>query len=118
MLFRSTAGFISADRVQTGSLDAKLATIDAAVIKTGVLDVARIQDGTITNAKIGNEIQSSNFASGTAGWRIDKLGNSEFNGGSLTIRGANTTGRLELVGNRLFVYDENGAVRVKIGDLS
>lgn len=113
-----TAGFISADRVQTGSLDAKLATIDAAVIKTGVLDVARIQDGTITNAKIGNEIQSSNFASGTAGWRIDKLGNSEFNGGSLTIRGANTTGRLELVGNRLFVYDENGAVRVKIGDLS
>ena len=46
---------------------------------------ALIQDASITNAKIGNIIQSNNYIAGKAGWRIDKNGNSEFSG--VTVRG-------------------------------
>ncbi|SQA65556.1 Domain of uncharacterised function (DUF1983) [Yokenella regensburgei] len=49
---------------------------------------AFIQDGTITNAKIGNFIQSNNYVAGSAGWRIDKGGNAEFN--NIVARGACT----------------------------
>ena len=45
---------------------------------------ALIQDGSITNAKIGNVIQSNNYVSGR-GWSIDKNGNAEFSG--VTVRG-------------------------------
>ncbi|EJP8593454.1 host specificity protein J [Salmonella enterica] len=41
---------------------------------------AFIQNGSITNAKIGNFIQSNNFVAGSAGWRIDKNGNAELHG--------------------------------------
>lgn len=41
---------------------------------------ALIQDGSITNAKIGNYIRSSNFLAGTRGWNIDKSGDCEFHG--------------------------------------
>ncbi|MCN3521969.1 phage tail protein, partial [Escherichia coli] len=33
-----------------------------------------IQDGTISNAKIGNFIQSNNYVAGSAGWKLDKGG--------------------------------------------
>lgn len=46
---------------------------------------ALIQDGSITNAKIGNIIQSNNYVSGSRGWSIDKNGNAEFSG--VTVRG-------------------------------
>lgn len=46
---------------------------------------ALIQDGSITNAKIGNFIQSNNYVSGSRGWSIDKNGNAEFSG--VTVRG-------------------------------
>ncbi|EEO0305639.1 host specificity protein J [Salmonella enterica] len=43
---------------------------------------ALIQDGSITNAKIGNYIRSSSYISGPGGtgWNIDKNGNCEFHG--------------------------------------
>ncbi|MGS8101274.1 TipJ family phage tail tip protein [Providencia sp. PROV_01] len=44
-----------------------------------------IQDGSITNAKIGNVIQSNDFKKGEKGWQIPKNGNPEFNDG--TFRG-------------------------------
>ncbi|WP_082153420.1 host specificity protein J [Yersinia bercovieri] len=44
-----------------------------------------IQDGSITNAKIGNYIQSSNWVAGVSGWHINKGGNAEFN--NVTVRG-------------------------------
>ncbi|WP_438870979.1 TipJ family phage tail tip protein [Providencia hangzhouensis] len=44
-----------------------------------------IQDGSITNAKIGNVIQSNDFKKGEKGWQISKNGNPEFNDG--TFRG-------------------------------
>lgn len=46
---------------------------------------ALIQDGSITNAKIGNVIQSSNYIAGQQGWMINKNGGSEFN--NVTVRG-------------------------------
>lgn len=44
-----------------------------------------IQDGTIENAKIGNYIQSNNYAAGSAGWKLNKTGDAEFN--NVTVRG-------------------------------
>lgn len=46
---------------------------------------ALIQDGSITNAKIGNVIQSNNYISGEQGWIINKNGSSEFS--EVTVRG-------------------------------
>lgn len=46
---------------------------------------ALIQDGSITNAKIGNIIQSNNYIAGQQGWMIDKNGGSEFQ--NTTVRG-------------------------------
>lgn len=50
-----------------------------------IIDNAFIGDGTITNAKIANVIQSNNYISGSAGWQINKNGNVDFNKG--TFRG-------------------------------
>jgi hypothetical protein len=49
-----------------------------------------VADGAITNAYIGNVIQSSNYVAGSTGWKIDKAGNPEFNVG--TFRGAVNVG--------------------------
>lgn len=46
---------------------------------------ALIQDGSITNAKIGNVIQSNNYIAGEQGWIINKNGSSEFS--EVTVRG-------------------------------
>ncbi|EGD4989023.1 DUF1983 domain-containing protein, partial [Escherichia coli] len=46
-----------------------------------------IQDGTISNAKIGNFIQSNNYVAGSAGWKLDKGGTFE-NYGSTAGEGA------------------------------
>ncbi|MFC6838624.1 hypothetical protein XthCFBP4691_12380 [Xanthomonas theicola] len=55
------------------------------------INAAMIKDGSITNAKIGNEIRSDNFAWNTTsgvytGWRILKDGTAQF-GGDVTVRG-------------------------------
>ncbi|QEG07073.1 tail protein [Klebsiella phage Sin4] len=46
---------------------------------------ALIQNGSITNAKIGNVIQSNNYIAGQQGWMINKNGGSEFQ--NTTVRG-------------------------------
>lgn len=46
---------------------------------------AFIHDGTITNAKIGNEIYSLNYVKGISGWYIGKNGDAEFS--NATFRG-------------------------------
>lgn len=47
---------------------------------------ALIQDGSITNAKIGNVIQSNNYVDGQSGWSINKDGGAQFN--NVIVRGA------------------------------
>ncbi|HHJ4653027.1 TPA: DUF1983 domain-containing protein, partial [Escherichia coli] len=57
------------------------------VIQNGqtFIQASFIQDGTIENAKIGNYIQSNNYAAGSAGWKLNKAGDAEFN--NVTVRG-------------------------------
>lgn len=49
-------------------------------IKDAFIDDAAIVNGSITNAKIGGDIQSDNFSTGSTGWKISKTGSAEFNG--------------------------------------
>ncbi|WP_145603621.1 host specificity protein J [Yersinia intermedia] len=78
-----------------------------------------IQDGSITNAKIGNYIQSENFVAGSVGWSINKNGNAEFN--NATFRGNvtmdNTTNGIRTVINYLGqrTYHANGQVAIILG---
>jgi len=126
------AGFLSADRIQTGTLDAKIANINAAVITSGFINNARIQDAsisaakiqdaTITTAKIADVLQSTNYAAGSAGWRINKAGDMEINSatfrGTIDVSSSTTGARLEIKNNVIKVFDESGVLRVKIGDLA
>ena len=67
-----------------------------------------IQDGTISNAKIGNFMQSNNYIAGSAGWSIPKNGSPEFNSG--TFRGAlyATSGNFGFTGNNGVVINGSG----------
>nr|CAK1256969.1 tail fiber protein [Klebsiella phage vB_Ko_K70PH128C1] len=49
------------------------------------IDSARIKNGSIDQAKIGNVISSFNYVAGSRGWVIDKSGKSEFN--DVIVRG-------------------------------
>ena len=69
---------------------------------------AFIQDGTITNAKIGNFIQSNNYVAGSQGWRIDKNGTFEING----VAGG---GRILITSTLIQIYDSNNVLRVRMG---
>ena len=54
---------------------------------------AFLEDGSITNAKIGNYIQSNNYVPGVTGWRLSFDGTFEMNGniaGIGTMRLTNT----------------------------
>ncbi|WP_159282888.1 host specificity protein J [Rahnella variigena] len=73
---------------------------------------AFIQDGTITNAKIGNYIQSNNYSTSGTGWNLDK--NTGFTFKSATAG----QGSITLDGRGLRVYDSVGNWKVKVGDLS
>lgn len=57
------------------------------VVENGVvvMNTAVIKDGSITTAKIAQQIQSANWQSGAAGWVINKNGYAEFN--NVTVRG-------------------------------
>ncbi|MDD1150050.1 phage tail protein [Pseudomonas sp. TNT2022 ID357] len=69
---------------------------------------AFIKDGTITNAKIGDYIQSNDFIEGVQGWRLHKSGSLEFNG---QVEGG---GRLTMTNQLIQVFDAN-RIRVRIG---
>lgn len=72
---------------------------------------AFIGDGTITNAKIGAFIQSTNYQAGSVGWRLDK-------GGVFENNGSDGSGRMVQTNNVINVYDSNGVRRVAIGKIS
>ena len=72
---------------------------------------AFIQDGTITNAKIGNFIQSNNYVAGVSGWRLDK-------GGTLVNYGSGTGGKMKTTNTTISVADASGVLRVQIGELT
>ena len=73
---------------------------------------AFIQDGTITNAKIGDFIQSNNYVAGSVGWRLDKSGTFE-NYGSTAGEGS-----MKQTNQTISVRDANNVLRVQIGRIT
>lgn len=71
---------------------------------------AMIEDGTITNAKIGDYIQSNNYVSGLSGWKLFFDGTFEING---VVPGQ---GRSMMTNRSLRFWDNNGVKRVQLGD--
>lgn len=72
---------------------------------------AFIQDGTITNAKIGNVIQSNNYVAGQSGWKLDK-------GGTWENYGSDGQGARKTTNVTDSIRDANGVLRVQIGKLT
>ncbi|WP_121395542.1 phage tail protein, partial [Pseudomonas aeruginosa] len=70
---------------------------------------AMIQDGSITNAKIGSSIQSDNYVAGQTGWRLTKSGQFEING---TVPGQ---GRITITNQLVQVYDGDSVLRIRLG---
>lgn len=76
-----------------------------------IINNAIIGDGTITNAKIGNVIQST--ATGTNGqplWQLNK-------GGTFQLNSATSGGRMQITSEVLRIYDGSGVLRIKLGNL-
>ena len=71
-----------------------------------------IQDGTISNAKIGNYIQSNNYVAGSVGWKLDKNGTFE-NYGSTAGEGA-----MKQTNQTISVKDGSNVLRVQVGRLT
>ncbi|MCV2532008.1 host specificity protein J [Enterobacter wuhouensis] len=70
-----------------------------------------IQDGTISNAKIGNYIQSNNYVAGSVGWKLDK-------GGTWENYGSDGQGARKSTNVTDSIRDSNGVLRVQIGKLT
>ncbi|KNC91304.1 host specificity protein J [Trabulsiella odontotermitis] len=68
---------------------------------------AFIQEGTIDNEKIGNYIQSDNYVSGEAGWKLDKSGTFE-------NYGSNSSGAMKWTNTTISIKDDS-RLRVQIG---
>ncbi|AZC88427.1 TipJ family phage tail tip protein [Pseudomonas chlororaphis] len=76
------------------------------------LDSAFIMNGSITNAKIGNYIQSNNYVAGTQGWRL-------WFDGTFEINSALGAGARQVINNNGGkVFDENGVKRYQWGNLA
>ncbi|WP_323618096.1 phage tail protein [Enterobacter hormaechei] len=84
------------------------------VIQNGQVFIrdALIGDGTISNAKIGNYIQSNNYVAGSVGWRLDKGGTFE-NYGSTAGEGS-----MKQTNQTISVRDSNNVLRVQIGRIT
>lgn len=72
---------------------------------------AFIQDGTITNAKIGAFIQSNNYVPNVSGWRLDKAG-------TWVNYGSDSEGARKTTNVTDSIRDRNGVLRVQIGKLT
>ncbi len=101
---------VSADRFAVTSNINGVATAFFAVQGgQAFIDSAFIMDGTITNAKIGSYISSTNYVAGQQGWILNKTGTFEING---TVAGQ---GRLLINNQRLRIYHANGNLAIDLG---
>lgn len=80
------------------------------VVQNGQVFITKalIGEGWITNAMIGNIIQSSNFEDQKTGWQINKNGTVQINGNS-------GNGRMTITNNRIEIYDAANTLRVRMG---
>ncbi|MCX2943696.1 host specificity protein J [Rahnella perminowiae] len=70
-----------------------------------------IGNGWITNAMIGDYIQSNNYVAGVTGWRLDK-------GGTFVNYGSGSGGKMKTTNTTISVADSSGVLRVQIGELT
>jgi predicted phage tail protein len=105
---------VSADRFAIVNTIAGGAISTPFVVQGGqvFMSSAFIQDGSITNAKIGNYIQSNNYVAGVSGWKLFFDGTFEIN----SALGGQARQVINNYGGK--VYDENGIKRYQWGDLS
>lgn len=105
---------VSADRFAVVSTLSSGQLFTPFVVEAGQVFMSQtfIQDGTITNAKIGSFISSTNYVPGVQGWRLNKDGTLEING---AIAGQ---GRLTITHRAVKVFDSNDRLRVQLGDLT
>lgn len=105
---------VSADRFAVVSTLSSGQLFTPFVVEAGQVFMSQtfIQDGTITNAKIGSFISSTNYVPGVQGWRLNKDGTLEING---AIAGQ---GRLTITHRAVKVFDGNDRLRVQLGDLT
>ena len=73
---------------------------------------AIIQDLSLSFGKISDTLQSDNYVAGSQGWKLSKAGAFEING---VVAGG---GRITLTNRALKVFDQNGVLRVQLGDLT
>lgn len=73
-----------------------------------------VKNGSITNAMIGNVIQSNNFVSGKQGWMINKSGAAELN--NVTVRGSlyASNGNFAFNGTNNTVVINNNGITVNL----
>lgn len=96
-------------------LDESSGTLIAPFVVQGgkvIMASAVIGDGTITNAKIGNYIQSNNYVAGTSGWKLWFDGTFEIN----SALGGGGRQVINAAGGK--VFDENNVKRFQWGNLS
>ncbi|WP_448678980.1 phage tail protein [Pseudomonas nicosulfuronedens] len=75
------------------------------------INSAMIQDASITNAKIGDVIQSTALGSnGQPLWQLNKSG-------SFLLNSAGAGGRMQITADAQKVFDANGVRRIQIGNL-
>ncbi|MCG7915911.1 MAG: hypothetical protein JAY71_18755 [Candidatus Thiodiazotropha weberae] len=113
--------------------DAQIGNLNVDKLIGGTADFveANIREGSITNAKIGNILQSSYYVSGNSGWHINKNGFVEFSDGlfrgriesaeleSVNIRGSTIQGGV-IIGTEVYAGaeyylvdpDQNGKVPI------
>ncbi|MBF7956120.1 phage tail protein [Rahnella victoriana] len=72
------------------------------------MNSAVIKDGFITNAMIGDYIQSNNYVANTSGWQINKSG-------TFYINGTAGTGKMVITNTLIQIYDNNNVLRVRMG---
>lgn len=91
------------------SLNGEIRTFFAVQNGASFMDSAFIMDGSITNAKIGSYISSTDYVAGQMGWILNKSGTFEING---TVAGQ---GRLLINNQRLRIYHANGNLAIDLG---
>ncbi len=101
--------YVLADRFALLNLTNGIATTPF-VVQGGqaFINQALIGTGWITNAMIGNVIQSNDYVAGVRGWQINKNGTFEMNG-------SGGGGRTVIDSNGGRVFDSNGVMRLRWG---
>jgi predicted phage tail protein len=104
---------VSADRFAVVGTTAGGTVFTPFVIQNGQVFISQafIADGTITSAKIGDYIQSTNYVPGQSGWRLAKDGTFEIN----SALGGGGRQTINSYGGK--VFDPNGVKRYQWGNL-